>query len=79
MFNYVITYHLYPHRRDVVEQHYVAPQPFRTPSTNYYAAPPSTVDTGGLGLSSKPPDNTVEKRFFVREAWRRHGHGGRMH
>ncbi len=79
MFNYVITYHLYPHRRNVVEQHYVALRPFWTPSSNEDVIPPSTDDTGGLELSSKPPDNTVEQGFVVRESGRRHGHGGRMH
>ena len=68
-----------PYCSDVVEQHYVAPRPFWTLSINDDATPPSTVDAGGLGLSSKPPDNIVEQRFVVHEAGCRHGHGWRMH
>ena len=62
-------------RRDVVEQHCVAPRPFRTPFNKLNETSPSTVDTGGLGLSSKPLDNPVDQRFVVCEAGHRHGHG----
>ncbi len=45
------------------------------PSYHLNATPPSTVDTGGLGLLSKPLDDPVEQRFVVCEAGHRHGHG----
>ncbi len=69
-----------PNGRDVIEQHCIAPQPFRTPSNNLNETPPLTVDTGGPGILSKPLDNPFEQKFVVCKAGRHHGHGeARLH
>ena len=64
-----------PYHCNVVEQYCVVLWLFRMPFHNLNVTPPSTADTGGLGLLSKPLDNPVEQQLVVCKAGRHHDHG----